>query len=141
MAEEGDDHRLVNERGAITEAVAERPPGHGEGKEDDLEGNGATLGREIREEDWVPPSSVSRSPSGDRWQSAHPFRVFGSRKRGHYASDELCQHEGAEVFEVHAAGLDEFPERYQGERKFYCGLVYEFWILFDGKIDAQHLRC
>ena len=53
------------------------------------------------EEGWVPPSSVSRSPSVGRWQSAHPFRVFGSRKRGDYASDELCQHEGAEVFEVH----------------------------------------
>ena len=51
LADEGDDHRLVNERGAITEAVAERPPGHGEGKEDDLEGAGAALGREIREEE------------------------------------------------------------------------------------------
>ena len=51
LADEGDDHRLVNERGAITEAVAGRPPGHGESKEDDLEGAGAALGREIREEE------------------------------------------------------------------------------------------
>ena len=51
LADEGDDDRLVNERGAITEAVAGRPPGHGEGKEDDLEGAGAALGREIRQEE------------------------------------------------------------------------------------------
>ena len=62
LADEGDDDRLVNERGAITEAVAPRgtaggPPEHGEGKEDDLEGAGAALGREIREEE--APTSLS----------------------------------------------------------------------------------
>ena len=51
LADEGGDGRLVNERGAITEAVAGRPPGHGEGKECDLEGAGAALGREIRQEE------------------------------------------------------------------------------------------
>ena len=59
LADESDEDRdkdILRRRGAIAEAVAPRgtaggPPGHGEGKEDDLEGNGATLGREIREEE------------------------------------------------------------------------------------------
>ena len=53
------------------------------------------------EEGWVPPSPISRSPPENRWQSSHPLRNFENRKRGHCASDEHCQPEGAEVFEVH----------------------------------------
>ena len=53
------------------------------------------------EEGWLPPSPISRSPSKNRWQSAHPLRDFESRKRGYCASDEHRQPEGAEVFEVY----------------------------------------
>ena len=35
-----------------------------------------------------------------------------------------------------AAGLNELPERYQGEKEFYCDLMYEFWILFDDKMRS-----
>ena len=63
------------------------------------------------EEGWVSPSSVSRSVSEDRWQSAHPFHVLESRKRGHCASDEVCQHEGAEVHPDHVLffQIDDVP--------------------------------
>ena len=36
-----------------------------------------------------------------------------------------------------AAGLDELPERYKGERGFYRDLMFEFWILFDDKCGAS----
>ena len=49
-----------------------------------------------------------------------------------------------------AAGLNELPERYKGEREFYCDLMYEFWVLFDDKmrsicgvevdLDLDHVR-
>ena len=35
-----------------------------------------------------------------------------------------------------AAGLDELPERYKGERGFYRDLMFEFWILFDDKMRS-----
>ena len=33
-------------------------------------------------------------------------------------------------------GLDDLPEKDRGERKFYVDLVYELWVLFDGKLRA-----
>ena len=32
--------------------------------------------------------------------------------------------------------LDDLPEKDRGERKFYVDLVYELWVLFDGKLRA-----
>ena len=40
-----------------------------------------------------------------------------------------------------AAGLDELPERHKSERDFYRDLIYELWILFDGKMSCtKHQR-
>ena len=54
-------------------------------------------------ESWVPPGPISRTHPVNRWQSAHPLRDIdaSNRKRGHCASDEHHQPEGAEAFEVH----------------------------------------
>ena len=40
-----------------------------------------------------------------------------------------------------AMGLDDLPEKDRGERKFYVDLVYELWILFDGKLPRGRLGC
>ena len=61
----------------------------------------ASCSKMLRKAGCLRLQSVSRSPSENRWQSAHPLRDFESRKRGHCASDEHRQPEGAEVFEIH----------------------------------------
>ena len=33
-------------------------------------------------------------------------------------------------------GLDELPEELAGEREYYRQLVYDYWILFDGRLRA-----